>query len=54
MAITNTQKPGATITRRYHVDAVDTKGELRTFSIGIAEKGGPLLCKLIFRNPHHK
>jgi cytochrome P450 len=54
MALTNIQKVVATILRRYHIEAVDEKEELKTFSVGIVEKAGPLLCRIRFRNTHSK
>jgi hypothetical protein len=50
MALTNIQKTVATILRRYHIEALDKGEELKTHSVGIAEKAGPLLCRLSFRN----
>jgi hypothetical protein len=51
MALTNIQKVVATILRRYHIEAIDDKEELETHSVGVAEKAGPLLCRIKFRNP---
>ena len=49
MALTNIQKVVATVLRRYHIEPVDEKEELRTHSVGIAEKAGPLHCRIRFR-----
>lgn len=49
MATTNIQKVVATVLRRYHIEAVDVKKELKTFSVGITELEGPLFCKVRFR-----
>jgi len=51
MATTNIQKVVATVLRRYHIEAVDQKDELKTFSVGITELEGPLFCKVRFRKP---
>ena len=51
MATTNIQKVVATVLRRYHIEAVDEKEELKTFSVGITEMEGPLFCKVRFRKP---
>jgi len=50
MALTNIQKDVATLLRRYQIEAVDEKEELYTHSVGVAEKAGPLLCRIRFRN----
>lgn len=49
MALTNIQKVVATVLRRYQIEVVDEKEELRTHSVGVAEKEGPLLCRIRFR-----
>lgn len=49
MALTNIQKVVASVLRRYHIEAVDEKEELETHSVGVAEKAGPLLCRIRFR-----
>ena len=49
MALTNIQKVVASVLRRYHIEAVDEKEELKTHSVGVAEKEGPLSCRIRFR-----
>ena len=51
IAMANILKVLTTVLRRYELEAVGLEDKIRSLSVGISEKDGPLMCYVRRRQP---